>query len=90
MVIFLSRSSFNFAAGAGLMINFIFFDEAMFATYSTVSIGVSNCMSTKDAFSIFSLASFISSISSAALAPGATTIQFSPLSSTVIRATPDG
>ena len=40
--IFFSNSSFNFAAGAGLRINFIFFDAAMVATCSTVSIGVSN------------------------------------------------
>ena len=42
MEIFFSSSSFNFAAGAGFKINFIFFDTAKSATCSTVSIGISS------------------------------------------------
>ena len=88
--IFFNNSSLNVLAGAGLSIKVIPIDAASVATYSTVSMGVSSCVIINRAFLNFSFATLISSGPSAPLAPEATTMQFSPWSSTVIRATPEG
>ena len=74
--------------GAGFRIIRAPFLKAIAAIYSTVSNGVSSCISTKLNSFIASAASCRSAGSKIAFAPDETTIQLSPFLSTVIRAIP--
>ena len=80
----------SFEAGAGFRTTFLPSRYAIMAAASTVCIGISSCNRMISAASTASADRFRSLGVRCALAPGATTMQFSASVSTVIRATPDG
>ena len=77
-------------AGAGFSITLIPCSLAIWAAYSTVSIGISNCISRISPFSMVSCAFRMSSGLNEPLAPEAMAMLFSPFISTIISATPEG
>lgn len=77
-------------AGAGFSITLMPCSLAIWAAYSTVSIGISNCISRISPFSMVDCAFRMSSGLNEPLAPEAMAMLFSPFISTIINATPEG